>query len=188
MKGIRLKHCVDCLAGKQNRASFHSRPPMRRRHALELVHTDVSYMDAKSHRGAQYFVTFIDDYSRKLWAFVLKSKDQVLSVFKEFHARVERESGQKLKAVRTDNGGEYMGQFEQYCKSHGIKLEYTVPKTPQLNGLAERMNRTIAERVRSMLSHAKLPKSYWAEAMMTVVYLFNKSPSVPLDGDVPQTV
>ena len=57
------------------------------------------YVDAPSHRGGQYFVTFIDDFSRKVWAFVFVSKDQVLSVFKEFHARAEREFGQKLKAV-----------------------------------------------------------------------------------------
>ena len=64
-----------------------------------------------------------------------------------------------------------------YCKTQGIKLEYTVPKTSELNGLAERMNRTIMDRVRSMLSHAKLPKSYWAEAMLTVVYLITRSRS-----------
>ena len=75
-----------------------------------------------------------------------------------------------------------------YCKSQGIKLEYTVPKTLELNGLAKRMNWTIMEKVRSMLSHAKLPKSYWAEAMLTIVYLINKSPLVPLKGDVPQWV
>ena len=74
---------------------------------LELVHTDVCYMDPKSHSGSQYFVTFIDDCSQNLWAFVLKTKDQVLSVFKEFQVRVERETGQKLKVVRADNDGEY---------------------------------------------------------------------------------
>ena len=61
-----------------------------------------------------------------------------------------------------------------YCKTQGIKLEYTVSKTPELNGLAERMNQTIMESVRSMLSHANLPKSYWAETMLTIVYLINK--------------
>ena len=70
---------------------------------FKLVHTDVCYVDARSH----YFVTFIDDYSRKLWAYVLKMKDQVLSVFKEFQERAERETKRKMKAVRTDNGGEY---------------------------------------------------------------------------------
>ena len=63
-----------------------------------------------------------------------------------------------------------------------------MPKTPELNGLAESMNQTIMERVRSMLSHATLPKSYWVEAMYIVVYMINKSPSVPLKGDVPQRV
>ena len=115
---------------------------MRGSAPLKLVHTDVCQVDAKSHGGAQYFVTFIDDHSRKLWTAPMKTKDQVLSVFKELHARVERESGKKLKAVRADNGGEYRGQFEEYCRSKGIRLEFTVLKTPELNGLAERMNRT----------------------------------------------
>ena len=78
---------------------------------------------------------------------------------------------QKLKVVRIDNGSEYRGQFEMYCKTQGIKLEYTVPNTPELNGITERMNQTIMERVRSTLSHAKFPKSYWAEAMLTTVIL-----------------
>ena len=86
---------------------------------------------------------------------------------------MEREFGRKMKAVREDNGGEYRGQFEEYCRSKGIRLEFTVPKTSELNGLTERMNQTIMERVRSMLAHAKLPKTFWAEA---------------LDGDTPQKV
>ena len=80
---------------------------MRRKNSLELVHTEVCQADVKSHAGAQYFVTFIDDYSWKLWVSTLKTKDQVLSVFREFQAKVERESGQKLKVVPTDNRGEY---------------------------------------------------------------------------------
>ena len=70
-----------------------------RRNAL-LVHTNVCQVDRKSHAGSQYFVTFIDNHSRKLWASLMKMKDQVLSVFKELHTRVERESGRKLKAVQ----------------------------------------------------------------------------------------
>ena len=72
---------------------------MRRNAPLELVHTDVCQVDTKSHARSQYFVTFIDDHNRRLWVTPLKTKDQVLSVFKELHARVERESGRKLKAV-----------------------------------------------------------------------------------------
>ena len=99
VKGVHLERCVNCLVEKQNRDAFHTRPPRRREAALELVHTNVCYVDAPSHRGGYYFITFIDDYYRRLRAFVLESKDQVLSFFKEFQARAERESGRKLKVV-----------------------------------------------------------------------------------------
>ena len=107
-----------------------------------------------------YFVTFIDDHPRKVWDFALKTKDQVLDTFKEFHPKREREIRRKLKVVRAGNDGEYRGPFENYCKLHGIRLEKTVPKTPQQNGVAEKMNRTIEERIRCMLSYSKLPKTF----------------------------
>ena len=74
VKDVHLEKCTDCLADKQNRTPFRSRPLMRRNAPLELVHTDVCQVDTKSHAGAQYFVTFIDDHSRKLWATPLKTK------------------------------------------------------------------------------------------------------------------
>jgi transposase InsO family protein len=117
-------------------------------------------MNTKTLSGALYYVTFIDDHSRKVSVFALKTKDQVLDVFKAFHMKVERETKRQLKCVRADNGGEYRGSVEEYCRSHGIRLEKTVPKTPQHNGVAERMNITICERIKCMLSHAKLPKSF----------------------------
>jgi len=110
--GMPLETCVDCLAGKQHRVAFQSFSPSRRTHSLDLVHTDLCYMKDRTLGGALYFVTFIDDFSRKVWCFALKSKDQVLGVFKHFQAKVERETGRKLKCVRSDNGGEYQGPFE----------------------------------------------------------------------------
>jgi transposase InsO family protein len=145
-------------------------------------------MNTKTLGGALYYVTFIDDHSRKVWIFALKTKDQVLDVFKVFHMKIERETGRQLKCVRADNGGEYRGLLEEYCRSHGIRLEKTVPKTPQHNGVVERMNITICERIKCVLSHAKLPKSFWGEAMKTVIDLINLSLSVPLNCDFPQRV
>jgi transposase InsO family protein len=92
-------------------------------------------MTEKSLGGALYFVTFIDDHSRKIFLYVLRNKWQVLDVFKEFHAKTERETGRKLKCIRSDNGGEYRGPFERYCRKFGIRLEKSPPKTPQINGL-----------------------------------------------------
>jgi transposase InsO family protein len=186
VKGTSLKSCVDCLAGKQHRVSFQKNSTHRKPNVLDIVHSDVcGPMPTKSHGGARFFVTFIDDHSRKVWAYALKTKDQVLDMFKEFHVTVERETGKTLKCIRSDNGGEFRGPFSQYCRSHGIRHERTVPKTPQHNGVAERMNRTIIERIRCMLSHAKLPKTFWGEALQTAVHLINMSPSVPLNGEVP---
>lgn len=126
--GMALKTCTHCFAGKRHRVAFQRSVSSRKSKILDLVHTDLCSMSDRTFDGALYFVTFIDDFSRKLWAYALKSKDKVLEVFKQFHAGVEREIGQKLKCVRFENGGEYHGTFESYCKAHGIKLEKTVPK------------------------------------------------------------
>jgi hypothetical protein len=74
---------------------------------------------------------------------------------------VERETEKKLKCVRSDNGGEYHDPLEIFCKTNGIKLEKIISKTPQQNYIAKRINRTICERIRCMLSHSKLSKVYF---------------------------
>ncbi|GJX04449.1 putative RNA-directed DNA polymerase [Tanacetum coccineum] len=186
---INLKKCSHCLAGKQIRHAFKSCSLFRMENILDLVHSDIcGLMKTKTLGGCSYFVTFIDDHSRKVWVYTLKTKDQVLDVFKQFHALVERQTGKKLKCIRTDNGGEYIGPFDAYCREHGIQHQKTPPKTPQLNGLAERMNRTLVERVRCLLSHAGLPASFWGEALNTAVHVINLTPCVPLRFDVPDRV
>ncbi|KAJ4721959.1 Retrovirus-related Pol polyprotein from transposon TNT 1-94 [Melia azedarach] len=189
VKKVHLKKCTHCLAGKQNRVSFKSHTPTRRPEVLDLIHSDVcGPMSTMSLGGAYYFVTFIDDHSRKIWVYTLRSKDQVLSVFKQFQASVERETGKKLKCIRTDNGGEYIGPFDAYCREQGIRHQKTPPKTPQLNGLAERMNRTLVERVRCLISQAGLSKSFWGEALSTAAHVINLSPSIPLQLEVPERI
>ena len=147
--------CEHCLYGKQT-ANSHSVVSQKRCEPLELVHSDVcGPMPTVSLRGAHYFVTFIDDFSHKVWAYPLKRKDEVLSVFKKFVTLVETETGKKVKCLRSDNGGEYISKsFVDFCDTKGIKRELTAPYTPPQNGVAERMNRIIQERVRSMLSES----------------------------------
>ena len=185
----KINPCDYCLFGKQHRVSFQKRS-RRRDNKLELVHSDVcGPLEVESLGGNKYFLTFIDDSSRKTWIYFLRTKDQVFQQFQKFHAMVERETEMPLKCLRTDNGGEYISRdFRDYCSKHGIRHEKTVPGTPQHNGVAERMNRTIMERVRSMLRMANLPKSFWGEAVCTAVYLINRLPSVPLDFDIPEKV
>ena len=87
---------------------------------------------------------------------------------------VETETGLKVKCLRSDNGGEYIdGGFNEYCTAQGIRMEKTIPRTPQQNGVAERMNRTLNERARSMRLHVGLPKNFWVDAVSTEAYLIN---------------
>ncbi|RDX94490.1 hypothetical protein CR513_23121, partial [Mucuna pruriens] len=88
--------------------------------------------------GAKYFVSFIDDYSRRLWVYPIKTKSSVFSQFKEFKAQVELETGKKIKCLRIDNGGEYInGDFLEFYKQEGITRQFIIPHTPQQNGVVE---------------------------------------------------
>ena len=135
---------------------------------------------------SRIFSDIIDDCTHYTWVYVLKRKDEVFKCFLEWKDLVENCSGRKLKTLRTDNGGEYFStNFGEYLRSEGICHERTVPKTPEQNGVAERMNRTLVETLRSMLADAKLPHSFWAEALSTAVYLKNRSPTKALKDMTP---
>ncbi len=170
--------CETCIGGKHHRSPFSS-STTQTTEILELVHSDVcGKIQEKSLGGGEYFLTFTDDRTRYTWVYILKTKDQVFDCFLKWKALVERQSKQKLKILRTDNGGEYTSnKFEGYLREEGIRHERTVPKTPEQNGVAERLNRTLVESARSMLLDANLSKSYWAEAISTAVYLRNRCPT-----------
>lgn len=97
---------------------------------------------------------------------------------------MERASGHKVKALRTDGGGEYQGVLTLLLKALGIKHELTPPHTPELNGKAERLNRTLNNMVRAMLAQANMPKSFWAEAIATATYLYNRLPSEAMGNNI----
>ena len=182
-----IDFCESCMEGKHHRSKFPVNESGRAKEPLDLVHSDVcGKMSTKSLSGTEYFLTFIDDYTHYVWVYVLKHKDEVFSKFLEWKALVEKSSGKKVKVFRTDNGGEYTStKFENYLKKEGITHQLTVPKTPEQNGVAERMNRTLVESVRSMLADAKLPHKFWAETLSTAVYLRNRSPTVAVKGKTP---
>ena len=178
--------CEPCLKGRQHRSPF---PVGKRRAAgpLDLVHSDVcGKVGSPSLSGSEYFVTFIDSYSHYTWVYVLKRKDQVFESFLKWQALVENSTGRKVKVLRSDNGGEYTSRkFKEHLSQHGIRHETTVPKNPEQNDTAERMNRTLMESVRSMLADSGLPQRFWAEALSTAVYLRNRSPTKSLPETTP---
>lgn len=180
--------CEDCIFGKHHRDPFPKEKAWRAKKPLELIHSDLcGPMRTNSIGGSRYFLTFIDDYSRKMWIYFLKEKSQVFETFKVFKAYVEKESGHSLKTLRSDRGGEYMSQeFESFLKKHGIRHQLTVRSTPQQNGVAERKNRIIMELVRSMLKTKGLPKMFWAEAVSCACYVLNRAPNKSVQGKTPQ--
>lgn len=182
-----INFCEPCLEGKQHRRKFPTGGGRRSDEPLGLVHSDLcGKMNAKSLSGGEYFLTFIDDKTHYVWFYILKHKDEVFPRFLEWKALVERSMNQKLKVLRTDNGGEYVSaEFQSYLKKEGVRHELTVPKTPEQNGVAERMNRTLVESVRAMLADARLPHRFWAEALSTAVYLRNRSPTKAVKGMTP---
>ena len=161
----------------------------RTKSIIDYIHSDLwgSPQVPFSLGKAQYFLSIIDDYSRKVWIYFLKSKDEAFGKFKEWKIMVENQTMKKVKKLRTDNGLEFCNkEFDAYCKECGIVRHHTCTDTPQQNGLAERMNRTIMNKVRCMLNDSGLPKSFWAEAASTTCYIINRSPSTALDFKVPE--
>ena len=178
-KRAELSFCEGCVEGKMQRKPFKPVGEVRSQRKLQCVHSDVcGPMSTESIGGKKYFVTFIDDFSRCCSVYFMRHKSEVLDKFKEFEAATTTDSGQRISMLRSDNGGEYVSQeFEAYLKSKGIQHQLTVPHSPQQNGVAERMNRTLMESTRSMLAHSGLPDCYWAEAVATAAYLRNRTPT-----------
>lgn len=188
-KDIHDETCATCVKGKHHRLPFKHKGE-RATEILQLVHSDLcGPMEEKSIGGSKYFLTFIDDYSRKVFIYFLTTKDEVEETFKAYKQLVENQTGKRIQKLRTDNGGEYMSRtFDMFLKESGIRHQTTTPYTPEQNGLAERMNRTIVEKARCMLFDAKLGKEFWAEAVSTAVYLLNRSPLKSLINTTPEEV
>ena len=187
------KPCEGCAFGKQHRNSFPKRSNTETKQPLELIHSDVcGPMSTDSVGGSKYYVTFIDDYTRYTVLYTMKSKSETLSKFREYVALMENATGHKVlqlrtvKRIRSDNGGEYTSKaFDEFCKGKGIKHEFTIPYSPQQNGVAERMNRTILDLAISMLHQTNLGLEFWAEAIATAVYIRNRSPTTRLKEKTP---
>lgn len=138
-------------------------------------------IDSVAWNGIRYFVSFIDDYTHFAVLFVIKKKIEVFEKFKEYVALSTAKFNTKISVLRADNGGEYRSeQFKAYCARKGIQLNCIVPYSPEQNGVAERFNRIIIERARTLIISAGLKKCFWNEAVQIANYLINRSPTSTL--------
>jgi transposase InsO family protein len=186
LKFMNLNFCKYCVFGKKCRQKFKAGRNISKG-ILDYIHLDVlGPSPIVSLGGLSYFVTFLDDYSRKVWVYLLKRKVDVFNTFKQFRALVEKSTDRSIKCLRIDNGCEFTSmEFENYCKKARIKRHKTTVYTSQQNGVVERMNMTLLERARSMLSNAKMQQGLWEEVVLTSSYLINRSPSTAINCKIP---
>ncbi|CAI7907369.1 unnamed protein product [Closterium sp. NIES-53] len=183
LKGLEVKgaakevgSCLTCLETKFTKFPFsNSTGPAKA--PLALVHMDVvGPTKVPSLSGSRYFLTIVDDHTRAVSVYPPKTKgEEAAAVLKEWMPRAQRESGHKVKVIRTDNGGEFIGaDFEAVLKKKGIQHQLTVPYNPQQNGVAERFNRTLQEGARTLLGRAGLPDPFWVTALRRVALVKNR--------------
>jgi hypothetical protein len=130
---------------------------------LEYVHADLwGPSRKKSLGGASYMLTIIDDYSIKLWPYFLKHKYEAFDTYRKWKVMIEKQTKKKVKLLHTNNGMEfYSNEFNDYCSNEGVFRHHTIPYTPQQNGVAEHMNRTIIFKARWMISYASMSRHFW---------------------------
>ncbi|CAI7799180.1 unnamed protein product [Closterium sp. NIES-53] len=183
VKGLRIKgepkevgSCETCLTSKFLRFPFHSTLG-HSSDLVELVHVDlVGPMKVKGDGGALYSMTMVDDYTRLTWSFPLaKKSDAARVIIEEWLPMAERESGKRVKAIRSDRGGEFLGaEFWSWLMRHSIKQQLTTAYTPHSNGVAERAKWTIIEGGRTILVDSGLPLRFWPLAIRHATVIKNR--------------
>ncbi|GJZ30180.1 putative ribonuclease H-like domain-containing protein [Tanacetum coccineum] len=168
--------CVACQKGKQHRASCKSKTVRSISQPLHMLHMDLfGPTFVKSIMKKMYCLVVTDDYSRFSWVFFLATKDETSGILKSFITGIEDLIDQRVKVIRCDNITELKNmKMNQFCERKGIKREFSVARTPQQNGVAERKNRTLIEAARTMLADSKLPTTFWAEVVNTACYVQNR--------------
>ncbi|KAI3816013.1 hypothetical protein L1987_15698 [Smallanthus sonchifolius] len=169
-------HCIACLKGKQHKSSHKPKTLNTNDTPLQLLHMDLFVPTNVMSMGKKsYCLVITDDFSRFSWVFFLRTKDETSEILKSYILRVENQSNLKVKIIRCDQGTEFKNHtLNSFCESKGIERQYSAPRTPQQNGVAERRNRTLIESARSMLANSKLPLTFWAEAVSTTCYVQNR--------------
>ena len=180
-KNSKLQFCEGCVLGKMNRTKTNkfSDPDKKAKKVCDKISSDVmGPFKVTSRNGYKWCVSYIDHYTEISSVYFLKNKGEQINAFKSFKAKIENQSGRKIKMFYCDGGGEYNStEFNNLLIKSGIIKHSTAPYSPQQNGMAERWNRTVIEKARAMLLHAGLDYKFWADAVHTANFLRNRTPT-----------
>ncbi len=171
--------CDVCARGKKVRKKFNKKNEIKTKERGEIIHSDVcGPIFPTTHGGNKYFVSFIDDYTRMSWVFMMRKKSEVVEKFKQFQKMLLTQFKIKIKSLLSDEGGEYVNdEMKEFMKEEGMIHRTTPPYTPQRNGVSERYNRTVMEKMRCMLKGKEMEYTFWGEAVSAANQLRNKSPT-----------
>ncbi|SGY77691.1 BQ5605_C005g03697 [Microbotryum silenes-dioicae] len=184
---LRDFYCNACLASKAHALPF-ARSKSIASGRLDLLHVDVARMPRPTFGGHRYMLVIIDDFSCKHWCILLALKSDVFPRLRDWILEVKNATGNKVKTIRSDNGGEFtLGNFVDFCASKGIRRELTIPYTPQQNGRVERSNRTIKEGILALLYSSGADSRLWGEAALYYVHCKNLMPHAGIGGEIPDT-
>ncbi|SGY38360.1 BQ5605_C003g02007 [Microbotryum silenes-dioicae] len=184
---LRDFYCNACLASKAHALPF-ARSKSIASGRLDLLHVDVAQMPRPTFGGHRYMLVIIDDFSRKHWCILLALKSDVFPRLRDWILEVENATGNKVKTIRSDNGGEFtLRNFVDFCTSKGIRRELTIPYTPQQNGRVKRSNRTIKEGILALLYSSGADSRLWGEAALYYVHCKNLMPHAGIGGEIPDT-
>ena len=167
--------CPSCILSKSTHKS--GKPSQKRSSKpFEIIHSDLSgKFSVDSLGGKRYYITFIDDFTRYSWIYFLRNKNDAYQSIREFIIRIKNQFNTTIKKIFSDNGGEYIdNRVTQFLIENGVEHEFSPPYEHDSNGIAERFNRTIVTKARTML--LDFPKFLWAESIATSVYLYNRTP------------
>lgn len=172
--------CETCALAKINKTNVPrfrtSDPATRASKPLEKIHSDVMTLPVKSLGGARYAIVFLDEATRYVTAYCMKHKSESFDKYLAFRSAAENHTGAKIKSLQSDGGGEYINDvWKRHLTEAGIRHFVTVRDSPHQNGMAERVNRTLGECMRAILLHHHAPDTFWAEALLTTVYLYNRT-------------
>lgn len=168
--------CEACVQGKACQKTHHRLEKRRAEKIMDLWHTDlIGPVRPATKGGKNYIMTVIDDYSRFVFVSLLYEKGEAANELIKLIKQKENGTGMKLKAIRSDNGGEFNSKnLREWLENKGIKHEFSPAYTPQCNGLIERMNRSIIEITRSIISDCEIPMDFWGEAVCTATHIKNR--------------
>nr|GEV44172.1 retrovirus-related Pol polyprotein from transposon TNT 1-94 [Tanacetum cinerariifolium] len=189
---LKLKFVKDhlfssCELGKAKRKSFQTKITPSSKRRLQLLHMNLcGPMRVAIINGKRYVLVIVDDYSRYTWTHFLRSNDETPKVLIDFLRLVQRGLHAQVRIVRTDKGTEVLNQtLHAYFAAEGIHHQTSASRTPEQNGVVERRNRTLVEAARTMLSTAKVPLFFWAEAIATACFTQNRSLVIPRHEKTP---